>query len=95
MMKPLASLKSLFHRAAEYARDVYCAWQEPKAMTASQRHMDEFKVVTGGAIAGVGAVTLDPLEVAGGTEPLVDGLMDMQKAGHKWRVKHPEHRPAA
>lgn len=95
MMKPLASVSRLFHRAAEYARDIYAAWHEPRAMTATQRHMDELKIVSGGAIAGAGVVTLNPLEVAGGGEPLIDGLLDMQKAGHKWRVKHPEHRPGA
>ena len=94
MMKPLASLRSLFHRAAEYVRDIYAGWHEPKAMPDRQRHMDELKVVSGAAIAGTGVVTLNPLEIAGGSEPLVDGLLDMQKAGHKWRVKHPESRPA-
>jgi hypothetical protein len=93
MMKPLTSLSRLFHCAAEYARDIYVAWYEPKAMTATQRHMDELKVVSGAAIAGTGAATLNPLEIAGGAEPLVDGLLDMQKAGHKWRAKHPAHAP--
>ena len=95
MTNPLASLSRLFHRAAEYARDIYAGWREPRAMTARQRHMDELKVVSGAAIAGAGVATLSPLEVAGGAEPLVDGLLDMQKAGHKWRAKHPAPRPAA
>ena len=95
MHNPLKSITSLFHRAAEYVRDVYTAITEPKAMSPAQRRFDEFKVVTGAAVAGVGAATMDPVEIAGGSEPAVDGLMDLQKAGHKWRVKHPECHPAA
>jgi hypothetical protein len=89
MHNPLKSIVSIFHRAAEYARDVYAAWREPRAMTARERRLDELKIVSGGVIAGAGAATMDPLAVAGGSEPLVSGLSDMQRAGHKWRVKHP------
>lgn len=89
MIHPFRHLKALFHAAAEYVRDIYAAVHEPRAMPATQRRMDEFRVATGAAVSGAGAVTLDPLAVAGGAEPLVSGMMDLQRAGHKWRVKHP------
>lgn len=95
MIHPLRRLQTLFHDAAEYVRDIMAAVREPKAMPAAQRRMDEFKLLSGGALAGAGVVTLDPLGVAGGAEPVIEGAMDLRKAGHKWRLKHPEQHPGA
>jgi hypothetical protein len=93
-MKLTAALGHFFHNAAEAVRDILAAAREPRAMSAQQRHLDEFKVASGAAITGAGVAELNPLAVAGGMEPVWDGLADMQKAGHMWRARHPARQPA-
>lgn len=80
-------------RIASYFGDIREAIRNPKVMSEEQRHLDEFKIVTGSALLGAGAVELNPLTSAGGAIPAWEGLQDLEKAGHKWRKNHPAAKP--
>lgn len=93
-MKIPAILRQFVTQPVETLRDVFTALTQPRAMTAQQRRIDEFKLLAGGAITGVGAVELNPVTAAGGVIPVLEAASDLQHAGHKWRASHPVRKPA-
>ena len=74
---------------SESLKDLWAAIRHDEAMPAHQRHLDEFKIIVGGAATGIGAIEANPLFAGSGAIPAWEGILEMEKAGHKWRAKHP------
>jgi hypothetical protein len=90
-MKAPNILRHILTQPFESLRDLFTALIEPTAMTPHQRHLDEFKLLAGGAITGVGAVELNPVTAAGGVIPVLEATGDLCHAGHAWRIRHHRH----
>lgn len=79
---------SIATRISESLKDVWAAIRNEDAMPAHQRHLDEFKILVGGAATGIGAIEANPLIAGSGAIPAWEGILEMEKAGHKWRARH-------
>lgn len=90
-MRAPAILRHVFTQPLETLRDIFIALTEPRAMSATQRHIDEFKLAAGGAITGAGVLELNPWTTAGGVIPVLEASSDLCHAGHRWRVQHHRH----
>lgn len=85
-----SAIARTFHHILETERNVQAAITHPGAMPEHQRHLDEFKLASGGVLMGAGTLELNPLAIAGGTIPAWEALHELEVAGHKWRLRHPQ-----
>jgi hypothetical protein len=81
VMSPFISLK-------EALLDIWAGATEKDAMPASQKHIDEYKLLAGSVLTVAGAVEVNPLAAAGGSIPAAEAIHDFEKSGRKWREDH-------
>ena len=68
-------------------RDIETAIKVPEAMSAGERRVDELKIGIGiaGTIATLTEGLITPL---GGLGTVIEGIYDLKKAGHAYRLSH-------
>ena len=83
--RAVLGIETGFNKVWNCTRNIWAAMVNPGAMTPEQRHLDEFKLLAGGSIAGAGVLEINPLVLAGGAIPAWESIHDMEHAGHLWR----------
>lgn len=78
------------HTIHEAERDIITALFERKAMNAGNRVKSEFKAVAGVAGLAVGCMEANPVAIFCSAGSVGEGLYDLERAGHKYRLQHPE-----
>ena len=86
----MVNLNGYFHGAANKVREIY------ESTKLGRKHcghftsaFDTFKTAVGVAAVVHGAITANPLEVAIGATRGVDGVREVYKVGHEYRLSHP------
>ncbi len=83
-----SGMRSAFHEACEFKRDIEEAVCNPDVLPASERRIYELKVVAG-VISAISGVFNGSIGFVGGVAAVVDGTYHLGEAGHRYRLAHP------